>query len=379
MHVRGWLGLMGALGVLAFESASTATDEAVLVELFTSQGCSSCPPADEVLSELGQEADVIALSFHVDYWNHLGWKDVFSSPQWSARQRAYASALPVRSTYTPQVVVQGQQDCVGSNLGCIREALERARARGRTAEVRIQQAHVNGESIRVQADTRLSSGAPDVVVTVVVFESGLSTAVRRGENRGRRLDNDFVVRTLREVGLVRHGDTRSHRTETEIALGNEWMVENLGVVVFLQDPASRRVLGAATAGLENPGDTVEVLPEDERVPKDRVALDGHCPVALIEAGRLVRGSPTLQYRYQGVVYQMTNAAAAAKFARQPARYVPPFSTFDPVRYSETREKTTGALDVFTLHEGRPWFFLNAENKARFLKSPEPFVRRALAR
>lgn len=375
---------LSALFVAGFVPAYTAlADDAVLVELFTSQGCSSCPPADQMISNLGREkgeVEIVPLSFHVDYWNYIGWRDVFSSPKWSERQRQYTAALPGNRTYTPQLVVQGQLDCVGSNEQCIRQAVARTAALPAMATIDIQDAREVGGSVYVDANATLEPGQPGVVANVVVFENGFSTDVRRGENRGRALRNDFVVRRLEQVGTIASGDTQTRRVTTKIPIRDGWREENLGVVVFLQDPATRKVLGVARARLSTKKTAaLRPLPESERVPRDEVALGGHCPVAIVESGRLVKGSSNLQYRYQGAVYQVMNNAAGAKFASQPARYVPPFSTFDPVVFSETQQRTTGSLNVFTLHQGKPWFFLNTDNKNKFLLRPDPYVQNALAR
>ena len=373
--------------VFAFVCALTASpnpvlaDEGIMVELFTSQGCSSCPPADRLLSELGSEddeVDIIPLSFHVDYWNSIGWKDAFSSPKWSKRQRAYASVISDR-TYTPQLVVQGEIDCVGSHESCIRGALDRVRTRPAAGSVRIDEAREIAGSVFVDAVAELREGQPRAVATVVVYESGLSTDVRRGENRGRELRNDFVVRALTEVETIRPGDTEAVRVTTRIPLQQEWRTDNLGVVVFLQEPRSRRILVAARSPLEAKSAELKMLPPPERVPLEQVALGGHCPVTLAETGSLVPGSPNLQYRYQGCVYQLSNLQAATKFARQPARYVSSLSTFDPWVHSETRQRTTGALHVFSVYDRRPWFFLNTDNKKRSLFRPDPYVQGAFAR
>lgn len=368
----------------SFSADRAAADDAVLVELFTSQGCSSCPPADQMLSSLGREkgkVEIIPLSFHVDYWNYIGWQDVFSSPKWSKRQRQYTAALPGNRTYTPQLVVQGQRDCVGSNERCIRDAVARTASLPPMASIDIEDAREVGGQVYVDADVTLEPGQPGVVANVVVFESGLSTDVRRGENRGRELRNDFVVRRLEQVGTIAAGDTSTRRVTTKIPIRNEWREENLGVVVFLQDPATRQVLSVARAplGKKKTAEVLQPLPESERVPQDQVALGGHCPVAIVETGQLLQGSSNLQYKYEGNVYQVMSKSAGAKFARQPARYVPPFSTFDPVVFSETQQRTTGSLNVFTLHQGKPWFFLNTDNKNKFLLRPDPYVQNALAK
>lgn len=203
-----------------------------------------------MLSELGREqgsVEIILLSFHVDYWNYIGWKDAFSSSQWSKRQRRYAAALPSNRTYTPQLVVQGEIDCVGSNERCVRNAVERVHSRPSAGVVTIDQARAVGGSVVIDAGAALNAGQPGAVAIVVIFESGLSTDVRRGENKGRQLRNDFVVRALKEVGTIQAGDTTARRVTTRIPIGDEWQSENLGAVVFLQDPSSRRVLVAARA------------------------------------------------------------------------------------------------------------------------------------
>ncbi|MGB5810750.1 MAG: DUF1223 domain-containing protein [Polyangiales bacterium] len=381
MHNKPLLVLVVTFALLGLTAPPAAAD-AVLVELFTSQGCSSCPPADQLLSDLGHDKgsiEIIPLSFHVDYWNDIGWKDPFSSSKWSARQRAYRAALSANRTYTPQIVVQGEHDCVGSNERCIRSAVGQAAASGGGGSIEISQARPVGGLLYVEATATMRAEQPGVVANVVVYETGLSTDVRRGENRGRALRNDFVVRRLEDVGTIRPGDTSERRVSTRIPIRGEWTAANLGVVVFLQDPSTRRIVGASRAPIGTQHTVLEPLPRSERVAESDTALGGHCPVAIVESGRLVQGSPSLQYRYQGVVYQMTNKAAASKFAGQPSRYVPPFSTFDPVAFSESRQRTTGTLSIFTIHDGKPWFFLNSDNKNKFLLRPDPYVQNALAR
>ena len=371
-----------ALLLASFLARTAGAKDTVLVELFTSQGCSSCPPADQLLSELGHEqgsVEVIPLSFHVDYWDYIGWKDPFSSSKWSERQRSYAAAMPSDRTYTPQLVVQGEIDCVGSNESCIRRALQLVQSRPSAATIEIDSVREVAGSVLIDASAKVESGRRGVIATVAVFETGLSTGVRRGENRGRQLRNDYVVRALEEVGTIRPGDTATKRITARVPIEKSWKTENLGAVVFLQDPSSKKVLGAERAALGHESSNLKPLPPSERVPESEVALGGHCPVALVEGGQLLKGSPSLQYRYQGVVYQVMSPAAGAKFASQPAKYVPPFSTFDPVIFTETKERTTGSLNVFTLHKGKPWFFLNTDKKNRFLLRPDPYIQSALAR
>ncbi len=245
------LAYAATLSSVLFASHALAKD-AVLVELFTSQGCSSCPPADHFLSQLGNEngdVEIVPLSFPVDYWNYIGWKDAFSSSKWSKRQKEYASRISSR-TYTPQLVVQGSLDCVGSNERCIRAAVDRVGAQPTLGTIEMGRVREVGGSVLVEAVARLEAQAPDVVATVVLYESGLSTDVRRGENKGRQLRNDFVVRALQEVGTIRGGDREGRSVTARIPMRNEWRAENMGAVVFLQDPSSRRIIAAARATLE---------------------------------------------------------------------------------------------------------------------------------
>jgi hypothetical protein len=125
------LAFLAVAGVLGLGTLAEAADRPVVVELFTSQGCNSCPPAEAFLVDLTDErSDVLALAFHVDYWDRLGWKDAFSSPAWTARQRQYSAELGLRNVYTPQIVVDGRREAVGSDrasvLAMIRSASQEA-------------------------------------------------------------------------------------------------------------------------------------------------------------------------------------------------------------------------------------------------------------
>jgi hypothetical protein len=194
---------------------------AVVVELFTSQGCSSCPPAETLLTELGQQPNVIALSFHVDYWDKLGWRDPFSSKAWTARQAMYAETLG-HDLYTPQLVVNGREDVVGSRAERVRAAIgaaEPAAALEATAKI-------EGDKILVQSPARGE-------LVAILYENGLTTQIERGENAGERQRNDYVARAL--VPL-RDG-------KAAIPLDPAW--NHVGIVVLRQDPRTNRILGAA--------------------------------------------------------------------------------------------------------------------------------------
>ena len=230
------------------ETVAKRRDRPVVLELFTSQGCSSCPPADRLLSDLGRRdlegVELIPLSFHVDYWNHLGWRDVFSKSAWSKRQRGYAEALGSRRVYTPQVVIQGEHDCVGSRVSCVLKGIERARSRPARARVEIDRLETSPESFSLRATVRAERLERSAEVIVVLYESGLLTEVSRGENARRALRNDFVVRALQEVAKIEARDSRAHRLRASIALDPEWKIEHIGAAVLVQDQSSRLILAA---------------------------------------------------------------------------------------------------------------------------------------
>jgi hypothetical protein len=242
----------------AGESARDA-DGPVLVELFTSQGCSSCPPADRLLTELGSDRRlanrVLPLAYHVDYWNHIGWTDPFSSEAWSRRQRGYAAAWESRRVYTPQLVVDGREDVVGSRRGdvydLVREALDRPDA-ARLA-VRLSPGD-EPTSLRATVSARLlrapegASGGP-LDLMVALYEKDLTTSVERGENASRTLHNDYVVRRLESAGELEPLAGEGGEREIAFELDPGWKVRNLGVVAFVQDRKTRAVHGAARATL----------------------------------------------------------------------------------------------------------------------------------
>ncbi len=239
------------------DPAKPAARRAVVVELFTSEGCSSCPPADALLSRLDKTqpvegAEVIPLAMHVDYWNNLGWADPFSSQQFSERQGEYAEAFGRNGVYTPQMVVDGVKEFAGGNEDTALEALSNA-AREPKAEVLLTRAPTQtGESaeisVRIDKFPKQTEGDP-VYVLLAVTESGLSSDVERGENTGRRLTHVGVVRVLKQLGVL--PDTRggAFKAETLVPFEKGWRRENLRAVVFAQERGTRRVLAAGSLKL----------------------------------------------------------------------------------------------------------------------------------
>jgi len=229
----------------------------VVLELFTSQGCSSCPPADLVLSRLGFDegtrAKVVPLAFHVDYWNRIGWTDPFSAPEWSARQDAYSRALGVDGVYTPQLVVNGRAQLNGGQEERARAEIKADLESPPAATLRLATRDGGGArptlTVDVTAEMTESVRAGKLQLVVAVFENGLVTSVERGENGGRTLRNDFIVRRL-ETGFSLEPKAGARRqTVLTLKLDPAWKLPNLGVAAFLQDPRSMRIYGAAVQPL----------------------------------------------------------------------------------------------------------------------------------
>ncbi|WP_395676943.1 DUF1223 domain-containing protein [Inquilinus sp.] len=166
-----------------------AAERPVVVELFTSQGCSSCPPADALLSTLADRPEVLALAFHVDYWNRLGWTDPFSGPWATARQTAYAAQMGSSQIYTPQAVIDGRSDVVGSDRAAMESAIAAARSEP-AVEVLLT---TSQSGLQVAVDP---TAPTDAVLWLVGFDDRHDTPVRRGENAGKTLVDRNVVRSL---------------------------------------------------------------------------------------------------------------------------------------------------------------------------------------
>jgi hypothetical protein len=227
----------------------------VLVELFTSEGCSDCPPADTVLARLVGEqpiagAEVIALGEHVDYWDQLGWKDRFSSAALTNRQQTYGSHFNLDSVYTPQLVVDGRAQLVGSDAVAARRAIERAAAAAH-ASVTLR---IDAESDRAITVVVNVAGVPRAGrgdradVQVAITEDAVVSEVKRGENHGRTLTHAAVVRSLTTIGQVAADGAATGRAE--IALGADWRRDRLKTVAFVQEQRGRAILGSAVVSVQ---------------------------------------------------------------------------------------------------------------------------------
>lgn len=231
---------MAAAPVAAAEGQTTQAKQVTVIELFTSQGCSSCPPADELLGELDRRDDILALSFHVDYWDYIGWKDPFASPLYTQRQRDYARRFDLSYVYTPQAVIQGAAQEVGSHRGPILKAIERAK---KLSRVPVTLSHA-GKDGKLMISIPARSPAEKADVLMVVIDRTHETPVKRGENSGRMIKNFNVVRAIRRIGTW---DGKALEISTSLADmsydGGDYCV------VMVQSTTTGRILGAAKLAL----------------------------------------------------------------------------------------------------------------------------------
>lgn len=225
----------GAWLCLCLPAAAQSADQStagVLVELYTSQGCSSCPPADEFLSELSQADGVIALALHVDYWDYIGWEDEFADAAFTQRQKAYARAVGSRMVYTPQMIVGGMDMVEGNTPDAVVRHIGKHSAQGRVADLRLSR---NGDrvEIRATAPQPLQNGA---VVQLVRYLPSATVQIERGENAGRTITYRNIVTSWQNLGEWAGAQPLDMVADAP---------GNAPVVVILQEPGPSRVLAAA--------------------------------------------------------------------------------------------------------------------------------------
>lgn len=235
-------------------AATDSGRKPVLVELFTAEGCSTCPPAEAMAQKMEQQvlpgADVIVLEEHVDYWNQYGWIDPFSSGEWTERQRDYVSKLADKSPYTPEMVVNGQTQFVGNNGREAQAAIEKAVHEPETniAVEGKQDPKDSGDFDVSVGELQGNTPGDTAEVWLAVTEDGLHSSVTRGENAGHVLNHAAVLRSLRKIGVAQaKGDKTSFAGDARVKFKSDWKRENLRVVVFVQEKKSRKILGAASA------------------------------------------------------------------------------------------------------------------------------------
>ncbi len=192
-------GMLGGaiLAFIAHPSALADGKPPVVVELYTSQGCNSCPPADKLLGQLARRDDLIALTFNVDYWDYLGWKDTLADPAYTMRQRHYAAAMRNRTVYTPQMVIGGRQHAVGSDVSAVSAAIEAEQRHGSDGPV-LRLEH-RDDRVLVSVAPSSRKGA-DATVWLVRYDQRHDIPIERGENAGSHLSYFNVVRDMRALG-----------------------------------------------------------------------------------------------------------------------------------------------------------------------------------
>ena len=245
----GWLR-WAASAFLGVSVVAHADPRPAVVELFTSEGCNSCPPAEAYVGELAGRNDVLALAFHVDYWDDLGWRDRFGLSQSVERQRAYARSLRLSSVYTPEVVIDGRTDYVGSNRVGIGNALKEKRdgvpvtlsVGNGEAEVRLGQGgQAQGAKLSTEQAAREKAAGGDVVL--VAYLRKAVSSIGRGENAGRTLDEYNIVRAIVPLGRWNGGDQVFHAKLAPLPQ------DATDVAVLVQSPGQGPVVGAATQRL----------------------------------------------------------------------------------------------------------------------------------
>jgi hypothetical protein len=245
------LFLFGACGLAAagafFMAGSSAADsdsQPVLAELFTSQGCSSCPEADQIWSNLQSRNDVVALSFNIDYWDYIGWKDTLARHENTLRQQAYAKDMPSRQVYTPQVIVDGVDDVVGNERAKLVTAIDRrvASSRGKRLPVSLS---TSGNVVHV----KIGAGAAGEAAVIWVAHTSSSKTVKigRGENAGRAMTYTNVVRDFSQAGAW-----NGQAVVLDVPARGASPADSDGVAVWVQAKEHGKVLGAAQVRLAAP-------------------------------------------------------------------------------------------------------------------------------
>ncbi len=233
----GWFVVAVVLAGLA--GGAARAESPVVVELFTSQGCSSCPPADRLAGELSQRDDVLVLSYNVDYWDYIGWKDTLARPENSARQKAYAQSHGRRSVYTPQMIVGGRVGLVGSNRAAVLGAIEQAADMG--LELKMLRDH--GDNIRVHLP-EAAGRQRSADVLLVRFDDSHKIDIGAGENSGRMITYFNVVRDFTHIGTWA-GEAKEITLRMSVL--RDGGRDNCAVIV--QEPGQGRILGSAQVRL----------------------------------------------------------------------------------------------------------------------------------
>jgi len=232
----------GSVSVDNHKNKTIATSNNIVVlELFTSQGCSSCPPADRLLGSYANREDIAALSFHVDYWNKLGWKDPFSDHQFSERQENYATSSGF-DVYTPQIIINGEKEMVGSEENKIAETIKQFQKQQASSKIIIDE--IKTDSNKASVTYSLNGKFNNSVVNVAVVQNKVTTSIKAGENKGVTLTNYNVVRNFKTINSF---VAEKNTTTMDIVPGVD--KKDLSIILFLQDVTSHKIYAAVKSAL----------------------------------------------------------------------------------------------------------------------------------
>lgn len=248
------IGCLATIGIISWivvgdqpkiDFKNNTTKGFAVVELFTSQGCSSCPPADELVENIQKESNnqpIYILAFHVDYWNRLGWKDVFSSAAYSKRQNQYAQWLNLQTIYTPQIVVNGRKEFIGSEETTLRNAIKSNLQKPCSLVLTLSDIKYDKDKVDLHYNIEGATNQASLVLALV--QKSATTNVKAGENGGRTLAHVQIVRNLQTLNL----DGKNNGTAT-IAIPSTLNNQSLEVIAFLQNNSNGEILAAAKSSL----------------------------------------------------------------------------------------------------------------------------------
>ena len=220
---------------------ATPSNNIVVLELFTSQGCSSCPPADRLLASYANREDIAALSFHVDYWNKLGWKDIFSNHEFTQRQENYASTSG-SNVYTPQIIINGEKEMVGSEEDKIAATIKQFQKQEPVSQIVIGEIKTGNEKISVTYSVK--GKLNNSVVNIALVQNKITTSIKAGENKGVTLINYNVVRNFKTISSI-----AAVKNETTIDMVSGIDKKDLSIILYLQDVSSNKIYAAAKSSL----------------------------------------------------------------------------------------------------------------------------------
>jgi hypothetical protein len=246
------LTIFFALTLTASIGRADKPSQPVVVELFTSEGCSSCPPADALLLQLETSqsipgASIIAIEEHVDYWNHDGWTDPYSSAEWTQRQVDYVTHFKDKEPYTPQQIVDGQVEMTGGQEQKTAQAIQQAAAQPKT-EITLTAANSSPDGTQLSVRVGKLTGSTDrdsAEIWLAITESGLASSVNAGENAGRNLRHAPVLRSLHKIGVANAKNDSAFEFSQKLRFKSSWNRQNLQLAVLIQEKKSLKILGAA--------------------------------------------------------------------------------------------------------------------------------------